>query len=194
MNETQSVNDLLVRIKDRDDMVRSAAWLAAGPAGAAAGKPLAAVATDPASELEIARSASRALWKIVRYAGRPGAAAERKPVAAELLGLLTEAQPVQFRRDVLWMVSEIGGDECVDAVAKLLANRELADDARCCLQRIPGEKALAALQAGLAAASGPLKSALAESLRARGVAVADVPSQKLVPTKTTQVKPVGRPS
>jgi hypothetical protein len=60
------------------------------------------------------------------------------------------------------------------------------------LQRIPGDKSLAALQAGLAAAPPDFKSAIADALRARGVAVPGVPSQKLVPAKSTNVKPVGR--
>ncbi len=192
MDETLSVNDLIARIKDPDDKVRSAAWLAAGRVGAPAVKALAAAATDPAGELEVGRSAKRALWKIVRHAGRPGAETEKKAVAAELLGLLADGRPVQFRRDVLWMLSEIGGDEAVDAAAKLLAHAELAEDARCCLQRIPGEKSAAALKAGLATAGDPLKSALAESLRVRGVGVPDVSSRKLLPVKQTSVKPVGR--
>ena len=193
MNETITLDDLIAKLKAPDDKVRAAAWSAAGPLGAAAVKPLAALAADPASELEVGRSAKRALWKIVRHAGRPGGEADAKQaVVSELLCLLTDDRPLQFRRDVLWMVSEIGGDSCVAAAAKQLKQKDLAEDARCCLQRIPGEKSLAALRSGLAAADGNLKSAIAESLRARGVAVPDVPSQRLVPTKPTSVKPVGR--
>ena len=59
MKETFSVNDLIAKIKDPDDKVRSAAWSAAGRVGAPAVKPLAAVATDPVSELEIGRSAAK---------------------------------------------------------------------------------------------------------------------------------------
>jgi HEAT repeat protein len=192
VKETFSVNDLIAKIKDPDDKVRSAAWSAAGRVGAPAVKPLAAVATDPVSELEIGRSAKRALWKIARHAGRPGADAEKRAVAAELLGLLGDGRSVQFRRDVLWMLSEIGGDEAVDAVARLLGQADLAEDARCCLQRIPGEKSVAALKAGLASAGEPLKSALAESLRVRGVVMPDVSSKKFMPLKQTSVQPVGR--
>ena len=76
-------------------------------------------------------------------------------------------------------------------VAALLANAELREDARCCLERLPGEKVTAALQAGLKAAADDYKPAIAHSLRVRGVDVPDVPCMKLVPTKTTTVKPVG---
>jgi hypothetical protein len=193
MDETLTIDELIIRLKSPDDKVRSAAWSAAGPLGAAAVGPVAALAADPAGELEIGRSAKRALWKIVRHAGRPGSdASARQAVADKLLSLLADDRPVQFRRDVLWMVSEIGGDACVEPVAKQLQQKDLAEDARCCLQRIPGDKSLAALRSGLAAAHGDLKSAIAESLRARGVTVPDVPSQRLVPTKATSVKPVGR--
>lgn len=192
MDEILTVRELIAKIKNPDDKVRAGAWSAAGRVGAPAVKHLAVVATDPGSELEVARSATRALWKIVRHAGRPGAEAEKQPVAGELLVLLSDDRPLQFRRDLLWMLSEIGGGECVAPVARLLAHQDLAEDARCCLQRIPGGEAVAALQAALPAAGDALKSAIAESLRARGVAVPDVPSRKLVPTQATSVRPVGR--
>ena len=187
-----TVEELLAKIKDKDDKVRSAAWLAADEVGAPAVKPLAAVVCDTSSDLEVGRAAKRALWKIVRSAGRPGADAEKNAAVAELLALLAEGQPAPLAREVLWMLSEIGGDESVLPVAKLLASRELREDARCCLQRIPGEKSLGALRAGLAAAPHDFKSAMADSLRARGVDVPDVPSKKFVPAKSTSVKPVGR--
>ena len=187
-----TVEELLAKIKDKNDKVRSAAWLAAGDVGASAVKPLATVAGDKTSELEVGRAAKRALWKIVRTAGSPGADAEKKAVVAELLALLAQGQPAPLAREVLWMLSEIGGDESVPPVAKLLANLELREDARCCLQRIPGDKSLWALKAGLAAAPREFKSAMADALRVRGVDVPGVPSMKLVPAKATSVKPVGR--
>jgi len=140
----------------------------------------------------VGRSANRAMWKIVRHVGRPGAEAEKKPAVMALLALLGDNWPVAFRRDVLWMLSEIAGDEAVDQIAALLKHAELREDARCCLQRIPGDKSLEALKAALAAADGDFKSAIAESLRVRGTPVPNVPSKKLVPTKQTGVKPVGR--
>jgi HEAT repeat protein len=187
-----TVEELLAKIKDKDDKVRSAAWLAAGEVGAPAVKPLAAVVCDPSSELEVGRATKHAMWKIVRSAGRPGADAEKNAVVAELLALLAEGQPTPLAREVLWMLSEIGGNESVLPLAKLLVSRELREDARCCLQRIPGDKSLGALRAGLAAAPDDFKSAMADALRARGVDVSDVRSKKLVPTKSTSVKPVGR--
>ena len=112
-----------------------------------------------------------------------------------LLALLADSRPVGLRRDVLWMISEIGC--CVAAVgpvSKLLANAELREDARCCLERIPGGISLGALKAAmdLPSVAEEFKINVAQSLRARGVEVSETkyPCQKLVPTRPTKVQPV----
>jgi HEAT repeat protein len=178
--EKGSVDELIARIKDKDDAVRGAAWQSAGPLGAPAVKPLAAVMTD--AELEVARAAKRALWKIVRHAGRPGADQERRAVAKELLALL-EGQPTVVRREALWMLSEIGSDDAVKLIASLLSDRDVREDARAALERIPGKQSLAALRSALTSVAEEFRPAIAQSLRVRGVKVADYPSQKLVPTR-----------
>jgi HEAT repeat protein len=182
-----SVSELIARMKSPDDAVRGPAWQSAGKYGAPAVKPLAELLTHP--DLEIARAARRALWKIVRHAGRPGAAGEQNAVTHELVLLLTRG-PTSTRRDVVWMLSEIGREEAVPPIAALLFNQELREDARAALQRIPGEKSLAALETALAKVPEDYRPALAVSLRARGAEVRGYPSQKLVPTKKTQVRPV----
>ena len=63
-------------------------------------------------------------------------------------------------------------------------------DARCAVQRIPGEAAVWALRDGFEFASEDVKYAFAESLRDRGVKVTGYPSKKLEPTRQTKVKPV----
>ncbi|MHB1035372.1 MAG: HEAT repeat domain-containing protein [Pirellulales bacterium] len=180
------VDELIAKIKDKDANVRTQAWLGAGQVGAAAIGPLAAVVVG--SELEIGRAAQRGMWQIVRHAGRPGADDERKTVVAALLPLLGADRPAPVRVEAMWMLSEIAGDEAVAPVAALLSNMQLREDARLVLDRIPGEKSLAALRAGLTAAPDDFKINLAESLRHRGVEVPGLPSQKLVPTKATSVK------
>lgn len=181
---------LIENIQSTDDTVRAAARDDAGPVGAKAVLPLAKIAAS--GELEIARAANRAIQNIVYYAGRPGAEDEAKAVAAELLKLLGDSQPLQLRRDVLWMTWQIAGEEAVEPVAALLANAELHEDARMALERLPGDKATAALKAALAKATDAQKPALAHSLRVRGVETPGVPGMRLVPTKKTSVKPVGR--
>jgi hypothetical protein len=183
--------DVLIKnIQSTDDTVRAAARDGAGPVGAKAVLPLARIATS--GELEIARAAKRAIQNIVYYAGRPGAEGEAKAVAAELLELLGDSQPLQFRRDVLWMTWQIAGEEAVEPVAALLAVDELREDARMTLERLPGARATATLQAALASVSDAEKPAFAHSLRVRGIEVPNVPDVRLKPTKKTSVQPVGR--
>lgn len=180
----EAVGDLLARIKSADDPIRGPAWQGAGAAGAAAVKPLAALLTD--ANFEVARSAKRALYKIIRHADRPGAIAEAKAVETELVGLLnTSAVPA--RREALWMLSEIGSDKSIAPMAALLTDTEVREDARCALMRFPGAQATTALKSAFAHAPQEFKYALAESLRQRGVKVDGYPSQRLVPTRQTRV-------
>ena len=188
--ESGKIKDLIGYIKGDDDKKRGQAWQNAHMIGVPAIKPLADVMTD--KDFNVARAAKRAIWKIVRDAGRPGADGARKAAVAVLLGLCGDDRPVVVRREVIWMLSEIGGDESVDAIAKMLTNKELREDARCGLQRIPGGKSLAALKAGLAAAPADFKPNIAQALRKRGVDVPGIPCVKLKGTKPTKVKPVGR--
>jgi HEAT repeat protein len=187
--DTEAVDKLIAGIRDKDEQVRTDAWLGAGQAGAPAAKPLAKVMTD--NDLEVARAAKRGLWKLVRHAGRPKAGAERKAVEAVLVGLLGDDQPVSVRREVLWMLSEIAAGKSVDAITALLSNEQLREDARMALQRIPNKKALAALKDALDTAPDDFKLNIAQSLRQRGVKLEGLPCVKLVPTKKTSVKPLG---
>lgn len=180
-----TTTELIERIKGADDKARGEAWQSAGPLGAPAVQPLSQVAAS--GEMEVARSAKRAIWKIVRHAGRPGADKERKAVAAELLPLIGAGDP-NVRREYVWMLSEIGDEKAVEPLAALLNVLDLREDARAALQRIPGRQSLSALKAALKTAPESYRPAIAVSLRARGETVRDYPSEKLVPTKKTAVK------
>ena len=184
----KAVGKLIAGIRDDDDKVRAEAWLGAGKFGAAAVKPLAKVMTD--KDFEVARAAKRGLWKIVRHVGSPGAGNEKRAVVGELIDLLGDEQPVPVRREVLWMLSEIGDRKSIKPIAALLSNKDLREDARMVLQRIPTKNALAALRAGFKAAPEDFKLNIAQSLRQRGVEVSGYPCVKLVPTKKTDVKPL----
>ena len=179
--------DLIEKIKSDDPNVRGEAWQGAADSGPQVIPGLAELATT--GDLEVSRAARRAMWKIVRYVGRPGADDERKPVVAVLIRLLGRKQPVPVRREVLWMLSEIAdGRRAVRRAAKLLADEELREDARAVLERLPGKQSLNALQNALDNAPEDFKSALAQSLRARGVEVPGIPCRKLTPTRGTAVK------
>lgn len=186
-DENPDVAALVADIEDEDENVRTRAWLRAGRVGAPAIRAVAALLSDP--EREVARAAKRALWRIARHAYRPGAEAERRAVVRELIALLHPRHSTALRREVLWMLSEIGRDESVDPVARLLEDRELREDARMALDRIPGERSLAALKAALAGAPDDFKPSIAQGLRHRGIRVPGLPCRKLVPTKKTYVVP-----
>jgi len=189
-----TLDALLERIQSEDPNVRTAAWLAAGGIGASAIKPLARIAAE--RELEVARAAKRGMWKIVRTAGAPGATNAKDAVEAELIGLLgDDGLPEGVHCDVLWMLSEIGGDATVEAIREIpdiLKKPRLREDARCSVERIPGDAAIQALKDALEEAPDDFKLAVAHSLRVRGVEVdkEKYPCQKLVPTRETSVKPV----
>ena len=186
--QEKAVDELIAKLKDKNDEVRAEALLSAGEVGASAVKPLAKVMAD--EDIEVMRAAKRALWKIVRHAGRPRARDERRAIAAELIGLLGDDQPTSVRREVLWMLSEIGQRKSVNEIAALLSNKELREDARMVLERIPGRQSLAALEDGLKAAPKDFKLNIAQSLRKRGVEVSGLACVKLVPTKKTNVQPL----
>ncbi|HID77628.1 MAG TPA: hypothetical protein EYP56_16730 [Planctomycetaceae bacterium] len=193
MEPKLTLQSLLEKIQSDDPDVRTAAWLAAGSVGASALKPLAELVAH--GELEVGRAAKRAMWRIVRTAGAPGQESARRAVENALVDLLSESTPDGVRREVLWMLSEIGGDETVAAIRQIpgiLENKAIREDARCCVQRIPTRAAVRALADGLEAAPEDFQLALAQALRARGVEVdkAKYPCVKLVPTKETSVKPV----
>ena len=208
-----TLDALLERIKSDDADVRTAAWLAAGGVGAPAVKPLATIMVETdadvkrlqgqgkkkelAQPLEVGRAAKRAIWRIVRTAGAPGEDDAKGAVVAELIDLLGNDQPALVRREVLWMLSEIGGDEAIEAIREIpgiLENKAIREDARCCVERIPSQAAVQALADGLEAAPDDFKLAMAQSLRARGVEVDKerYPCRKMVPAKETSVKPVSR--
>ena len=107
--EEMTLAQLIENIQSADDNVRAAARDQAGLVGSDAVVPLAEIATS--GETEIARAANRAIQNVVYHAGRPGADEEASAVAGQLLTLLDDAQPTQFRRDVLWMVWQIAGED-----------------------------------------------------------------------------------
>jgi HEAT repeat protein len=137
----------------------------------------------------VARAAKWALGKVVHHAGRPDAAAEARQVEAALLSQLRH-ESATVRRELLWLLSEIGGADSVPAIAALLRDAEVREDARMVLQRLPDPKAVQALREALREASADFRPALADALRQRGEKVEAYPTQKLTPTRATEVKPV----
>jgi hypothetical protein len=186
-----TVDNLIAKIKDKSDKVRSEGWLSAPKVGAEAVKPLAAMTISGDSDLEVARSAKRALWQIVHEFGRIESQDKRRAILNELQGLLGDDWPDAFRREVLWMLSEIGDGASVESIVGVLNTKRLIDDARCALQRIPGDESLAALKAALENVPNGYKNNIAHALRVRGVEPGKekFPEENLIPTTPTTLKP-----
>jgi HEAT repeat protein len=179
------VDKLIAQLQSQDENVRGEAWQGAATVGWSAVKPLALLMTH--QDFEIARAAKRALWKIVRHAARPKAEKERQAVQAELVALL-KAPPATVQCEAAWMLSEIGDASSVQELARQLKQIEVREAARCALERLPGPKAIRALEQALKSAPEDFRPALASSLRARGCKVADDASQKLLPSRKTTVE------
>ena len=184
----QAVDELIAKLRSKNDRVRAEALLNAGEIGAPAVKPLAKVVAD--KDIEVSRAGKRALWKIVRHVGRPGADKEKQAVVVRLRELLGDEQPPSVRREVLWMLSEISGRESVNDIAALLPVEDLREDARMVLERIPGSESLDALKQEMRIGADDFKLNLAQSLRKRGLRVRRLNCVKLVPTKQTKVEPL----
>lgn len=179
------VGELIAAIQSTDDAVRGKALQSSATAGSRAVPLLGALLTH--THFEVARSARRALYRIVRHAGRPGAEIESKAVSGELVRLLAN-DSVTIRREALWLLSEIGDESAIAPMADQLKDAALREDARCALMRLPGKKATDALQSAFADAPEDFKFALAESLRARGVRVEGYPSAKRRPAREAAAK------
>lgn len=164
-------------------LTKQLAELQSGSAGNQKREKLAALQAELRQPLEVGRAAQRGLWKIVRHTGRPGADNDRHAVVTALLPLLAGERPEAVRREAIWMLSEIAGDEAVRPLHRLLQEPVLREDARLALQRIPGSASLSALKSALEQAPEDFKINIAQSLRARGVEVPGLPCQKLVPSR-----------
>ncbi|GMV95768.1 MAG: hypothetical protein AMXMBFR83_01390 [Phycisphaerae bacterium] len=185
-----NTEQLISAIKGNDEAARAQAWMNAGPVGVEAVAPLTEVMAS--TDTETRRAATRALWKIVRHAGRPGAEQEAAAVSAKLIAVLEAGPPAGVAREIAWMLSEIAGDEATAPLGRLLKSTELREHARAALQRIPGAKSLGVLEAALTSAPPEYQPAIAVSLRCRGVDVPDVRNDKLKPTRQTTVRKGGK--
>lgn len=187
---SRKVEKLMAGILGQDEAAGAAACEAAPECGASAVRPLAFEMGR--QSFEISRRAKRALYKVVRHAARPGAEPEAAAVQTKLFGVLHNRLPlpVPVRREMVWLLSEIGAASAVPGIAELLTDKELKEDARCALTRMPFPEAVAALKKALETADETFRFALAHSLRARGEKVEGYPSRKLVPTAQTTVVPL----
>jgi HEAT repeat protein len=161
------LNDFMAKIKSDQGSVRVEAILKAGTLGAEAVVPLGKTASGDNRDAAIA--AQTALKHLAAYAGRPGAAAEKKSVAHYLTFLLDKDYSKVTRCLAAELLSWTGDDSVVPQVAALLADSDpdLRDEARRSLQAIPGPASLKALIDALGKAEGRQKLAIIASLGQR---------------------------
>jgi len=156
--EDAKVKALIDKVTSQDIEVRYAARAEAPQVGAPAVAALAKLLDETTQQAsgdagvqryrrEVALTAKAALEKIVHFAGRPGADAEKKQVATELARVLTPDQSPKAKMQLLHFVAFIGGDDEIPAIAKLLddGDRNVRETARLALQRMTGPAATQAL-------------------------------------------------
>lgn len=158
----EDLQTFLERIQSGDGQVRCAAWRSAGPLGAAAVAPLADLMISPGKG--VAKAAQEALKVVVHYAGRPGARAEARAVAAELLKVAASSRPYRVRAEALNGLGFIGDWRVVMGLARLLEDQEVREEARLALERIPGPAAWRALREALQTAPADFQPHLEQSL------------------------------
>jgi HEAT repeat protein len=163
--QSPELQAFLARIEDKDAGARMTAARGAGPLGAAAVVPLGdrMASSDPG----VAKAAGEGLKVIVHHAARPGAGSEAKAVSTELARLLEPGRPRSVRGEAAYLLGFVGGDEAVPALARLLGDPELREDARLALERIPGRAATRALERALKTAAPEFRPNLEQSLRHR---------------------------
>ncbi|UCH33414.1 MAG: HEAT repeat domain-containing protein [Armatimonadota bacterium] len=161
---------LLNNLRSSDTETRMAAVEAASRAGAEAVAPLFELMDG---ENETAALAARlAVQAMVHQAAAPASDLNRAAVSRALVERAVSSQPAQVRTFAIRMLSFVGRDEAVPALAGLLGDPDLGEIARWALVRIPGKASLGALAGAMPGATGDMKIGLVNALGARGAASA----------------------
>ncbi len=187
------VAELIRALQGDSHEERTRAWVACGPLGATAIPHLVALWSDPQVGLEVQRGARHAVFQIVRFASRPESGDARIRVVMELNRLVEANGPAQIRRELLWLLSEIAGDESLPVLRRLLTQEEVREEACMTLERIPGRRSLKLLQGALRQSPADFKPVLAAALARRGHKASGVDRARLTPRAPTKVQPLPRP-
>ncbi len=144
-----------------------AAESAAEIAGADAIRDLAALMED--ADPGKAKAARVAMDRIALACTAPGKEKEQREVSAALAAVAAGEGSVGTRRHAIRLLGMAGRAEACETLAELIGHRELREDARMALQRIPGEAAARALEKAARNAPPGYESALQRSLRDRSI-------------------------
>lgn len=171
-----NLKDWLEKLKSDDAEARAVAARAAGPQGAAAIVPLAEIMGG--DNKGAAWAATQALNHIAHYSARPGARPqEARQVAAELLKIAASNRPRMVRSEALDALGFIGGAPEVPMLARLLDDKDVREEARMALERIPGAESQRALQQASQKAPADFQPNLRQSLYSRSLTAATAGTQ-----------------
>jgi hypothetical protein len=187
---TDPVAELIQTLQGGDSEKRTQAWFECGPLGATAIPRLVALWGDADAGLEVQRAARNAVFQIVRFSSRPETGKSRIRVTMELNRLVEANGPAQIRRELLWLLSEIAGDESLPALSRLLAQTAVREEACMALERIPGKRSLKILESSLRQSPVDFKPVLAAALARRGHKPSGVDSPRLAPRAQTKDQPL----
>ena len=160
------MEEWLARVASPDGNVRQAAWLEAAKYGAPAIVPLGQLLAG--EDKSVARAARLAMEVIVADAGKPGNEAKRAATSRALGEALKTQPPVTARQTEIRMLALVGGDEAAPLLGSLLADKDVGEDARQALARIPGPAATQALIEGLSHAAPERQVGFINALARRG--------------------------
>ncbi|BCW98350.1 MAG: hypothetical protein KatS3mg024_1177 [Armatimonadota bacterium] len=167
MDVQMTARQLIEAIRGTDADARwSAAENAAG-AGAEAIPELAQVmdGNDP----EKAKAARVAMDRIALASTAPGDEERRRQVSEALAAVARGDGALAARRHAVRLLGLAGGEEACDTLAALIGQKDLREDARMALQRIPGKAADRTLERAARNAPAGYESALRRSLQDRKV-------------------------
>ncbi|MBL8176307.1 MAG: hypothetical protein JNK48_16650 [Bryobacterales bacterium] len=155
---------LLADIQSDDKDVRFSAWRAAADADPSAIAPLSKL-VDLKEKPGVAKAAREAIITMTHSVGKDTAHPKRAAVNKELLAIATsDGASNAARTHCLRLLSNIAPEESIPALAKLLANADLQEEAIYAIERIPGPASNKALIAAFRAAKDDFKPRLLAAL------------------------------
>jgi len=161
-----SIAGLLQQLQSPDEATRMAAVQGLSQAGPDAVAPLFSVMGGDNRTTDLA--ARMAVQRMVQQAAGPRGAAARPEISRVLAQQAAAAShPLAVRAFAITMLSLVGGDEVVPALAGLLKDPNMGEMARWTLVRIPGQASLNALAAALPGATGEMRIGVINALGAR---------------------------
>lgn len=160
----------LAGIQDADADKRFAAWRAASDVPPSVIPQLGKLAGSP--NPGVAKAAREALTTMTHGVGKDPRAANRAAVVRGLIELTGAAYSLPVRVHAFRLLSNIAGEDSVAAIAREIHNPDLREEVVYCLERIPGEAPLRALQSAFQDAAAEFKPRILAALGHRRAAAA----------------------